>query len=102
MFVQYTNALASTHAVPSRHRVLPSQPSQTSITLIASVVIVNPLPPAPIDHVVGRTDDAQPPLPLASDGVLRWVWNGRFGEMLIEVIGGDVVVNGKRVTPHDL
>jgi hypothetical protein len=88
-------------ACPSHRRVRPTFPSQISIALIASAVIVNPLPPAPLDLAVGRIDDTQPPLPPASDGVLRWVWNGRFGEMLIEVIGSDVFVNGVRVTPHD-
>lgn len=57
------------------------------------------MPPA-LDVVVGRADDAQPPLPLASDGVLRWLWRGRFGEMLIEVIGDEVFVNGRRVQRH--
>ena len=61
---------------------------------------VNP-PPAPVlDIVIGRTDDAQPPLPLASDGVLRWLWHSRFGEILIEVIDDDVFVNGKQVNRH--
>jgi hypothetical protein len=32
--------------------------------------------------------------------VQRWVWQGRFGPMLIEVIGEQVFVNGQRVEPH--
>jgi hypothetical protein len=53
-----------------------------------------------IDVVIGHTDDAQPPLPLASEGVLRWVWHSKFGAILIEVMGDDVFVNGQRVEPH--
>jgi len=56
--------------------------------------------PAALDVIIGRADDAQPPLPLASDGVLRWVWRGRYGEMLIEVAGDEVFVNGARVSRH--
>lgn len=58
----------------------------------------NPWPP--LEVVIGRADDAQPPLPLASDGVQRWVWHSRFGEMLIEVAGDEVFVNGQRVHRH--
>lgn len=46
------------------------------------------------------TPDAQPALPLAADGVSRWVWESRYGAMLIEVSGDDVYVNGQRVEPH--
>lgn len=52
------------------------------------------------DVVIGDADDAQPSLPLASDGVRRWVWEGRFGAILIEVIENKVFVNGQRVEPH--
>lgn len=45
-------------------------------------------------------DDAQPLLPLASAGVQRWVWEGRYGPMLIEVMGDEVYVNGDRVERH--
>ena len=58
---------------------------------------MDPKLPAVLDVVLGHADDAQCPLPLSSDGVLRWVWRSRFGEMLIEVIGGEVFVNGQRV-----
>ena len=54
-----------------------------------------------LDVIVGCTDDAQPPLPLTSDGVLRWVWQSRFGAILIEVVGDEVFVNGQRVGRHD-
>jgi hypothetical protein len=61
---------------------------------------VDPTPPPAVEVIVGRADDTQPPLPLASDGVLRWVWHSRFGEMLIEVVGDEVFVNGRRVDRH--
>lgn len=44
-------------------------------------------------------DDAQSLLPLATEGVLRYVWEGRFGAVLIEVVGSDTFVNGKLVEP---
>ena len=46
--------------------------------------------------------EAQQPLPLATDGVLRYVWHGRYGTMLIEVVDEQVFVNGQRVEPHDV
>ncbi|MBL8344794.1 MAG: hypothetical protein JNN03_05085 [Rubrivivax sp.] len=61
---------------------------------------MHPNLPSALEVVIGHTDDAQPPLPLASDGVLRWLWRGRFGEMLIEVVGDEVFVNGQRVRRH--
>ena len=44
--------------------------------------------------------DAQRALELATAGVARWVWESRYGPMLIEVAGGEVFVNGERVEPH--
>lgn len=44
-----------------------------------------------------RENSPQTQLPLATEGVLRYVWEGRFGEMLIEVIGDEAFVNGERV-----
>lgn len=44
-------------------------------------------------------------LPLASAGVLRHVWESRFGPILIEVIGEQAFVNGalvERAPPPDL
>lgn len=38
--------------------------------------------------------------PAAADGASRWLWHSRFGSMLIEVVDGDVFVNGQRVQPH--
>ena len=48
---------------------------------------------------LGRGDSPDPELPLAADGVLRYVWHGRFGAMLVEVRDGQVFVNGQRVEP---
>jgi hypothetical protein len=45
-------------------------------------------------------DEQQLALSLASEGVLRYVWHSRYGDMLIEVLGEDVLVNGQRVERH--
>jgi hypothetical protein len=42
---------------------------------------------------------SQTDLPLATEGVLRYVWGSRWGEMLVEVVDGEVFVNGQRVEP---
>lgn len=44
-----------------------------------------------------REDSPQEALPLATDGVHRYVWESRFGSMLIEVVDGVAYVNGGRV-----
>lgn len=44
-----------------------------------------------------REDSPQEVLPLATEGVQRFVWESRFGSMLIEVVDGVAYVNGKRV-----
>jgi len=46
-----------------------------------------------------RDDSPQAPLPLATEGVLRYVWESRFGPMLIEVVDQVAFVNGNRVDP---
>lgn len=52
-------------------------------------------------EVLLRSDvDGQVALPLASESVLRYVWESRYGTILIEVDGEDVFVNGQRVEPH--
>jgi len=48
---------------------------------------------------VGSNNPDEPLLPLATDGVLRYVWHGKFGDMLVEVLGDGVFVNGQRVEP---
>jgi hypothetical protein len=52
------------------------------------------------DVLLSPGEQLEPSLPLGSDGVLRWVWHSRFGEMLIEVAGEQVFVNGQPVAPH--
>ena len=47
--------------------------------------------------LVRRGTDAQVDLPLASEGVLRYLWESRFGPMLIEVRDGSAFVNGQAV-----
>jgi hypothetical protein len=41
----------------------------------------------------------QSDLPLAAEGVQRYVWEGRFGAMLIEVRDDQVFVDGTLVEP---
>ena len=57
----------------------------------------------PLHTEVLRLREASPqePLPLATEGVQRYVWEGRFGAMLIEVIDGVAHVNGVRVEAVD-
>ena len=43
--------------------------------------------------------EAEAALPLAASGVQRLVWDGRYGQILIEVIGSQVRVNGDVVEP---
>lgn len=47
-----------------------------------------------------HADDRQTALPLASEGVLRYVWESKYGSILIEVVGSYVFVNGDRVERH--
>ena len=44
--------------------------------------------------------ETQLALTLASEGVLRYVWHSRHGDMLIEVRGDEAFVNGQRVERH--
>lgn len=41
----------------------------------------------------------QAEIPLATVGVQRYVWESRFGTILIEVIGDKTFVNGQAVEP---
>ena len=54
---------------------------------------------APLLPEVIRLLEASPQeaLPLATEGVQRYVWESRFGAMLIEVIEGTAYVNGEQV-----
>jgi hypothetical protein len=44
-----------------------------------------------------RGESSQVDLPLATEGVLRYVWECKYGPMLIEVREGRAYVNGKVV-----
>jgi hypothetical protein len=57
-----------------------------------------PSPPLP-EVVCGGDDGPQAPLPLASAGVQRYVWQMAHGPILIEIRDGGVYVNGDRVEP---
>ena len=48
----------------------------------------------------GERDSGQVPLSLATPGVQRWVWESRYGPMLIEVIRGQIYLNGELVQAH--
>ncbi len=48
--------------------------------------------------LLGPRRDDEPALPLATEGVQRYVWESTFGPMLIEVRDGAAFVNGQRVT----
>ncbi len=50
-------------------------------------------------EVIRRVETAQSDLPLATEGVARYVWESKFGEMMVEVADGVVFVNGDRVEP---
>lgn len=47
--------------------------------------------------VLLRINEHGDDLCLAAAGVLRYVWESRYGEILIEVVGDETVVNGRRV-----
>ena len=51
------------------------------------------------DIHLGTTDNNEPELPLVAEGVQRYVGEGAFGAMLIEVHDGAAFVNGQRVEP---
>ena len=50
-------------------------------------------------EVLLRRPDAPPELPLASEGVQRFLWESHFGPILIEVTADGMFVNGGRVEP---
>ena len=47
--------------------------------------------------LMGAHPSEQRALPLATEGVQRYVWQSAFGPMLIEVRDGAAFINGKRV-----
>jgi hypothetical protein len=53
--------------------------------------------------LIGAQRADEPALPLATEGVQRYVWQSTYGPMLIEVRDGAAFVNGQRVTSiHEL
>ena len=50
--------------------------------------------------LLGEARPDEPCLPLASEGVQRYVWRGSYGTMLIEVRDGVAYVNGQRVMSY--
>jgi len=53
-----------------------------------------------LPEVIRRLHDTpQDALPLATEGVQRYVWESRFGAMLIEVVDDVAYVNGDRIEP---
>ena len=48
---------------------------------------------------IHREATPQVDLPLATEGVLRYVWESQFGPILIEVKDGKSYVNGQLVEP---
>ena len=53
--------------------------------------------PSFAELVLPPQDSPQRALALVTEHVQRYVWDSRFGPMLIEVIDGIVYVNGERV-----
>jgi hypothetical protein len=54
----------------------------------------------PLPEVLLRLEETpQAELPLAAEDTLRYVWENRFGDMLIEVVDGVAYVNGDRIEP---
>ena len=51
--------------------------------------------------ICGGDAEPQAALPLASEGVQRFVWQMAHGEILIEIRDGCAYVNGDRVEPID-
>ena len=54
-------------------------------------------PPLLPEILSRRGPPPQADLPLAAEGVLRYVWESKFGAMLIEVRDGRTYVNGQAV-----
>lgn len=57
----------------------------------------DPRPPRPLIAGLPSEPVDGAALDGASEG--RWLWQGRFGSMLIELRRGQVFVNGQRVEP---
>ena len=55
--------------------------------------------PPVFPEVLLRRPGTPQELPLASEGVQRYLWESRFGPILIEVTADGMFVNGGRVEP---
>jgi hypothetical protein len=84
--------------VPNSDRTTPHVPKKNFRSHIPVVCPMNAMLTPEV--LICRADDQQSALPRASKGVLRYVWESRYGSILIEVSGTDVFVNGQRVEPH--
>jgi hypothetical protein len=65
-------------------------------TLDASAQMNIPLLP---EVLLGQDTFAEPEMPLATEGVQRYVWHSRFEAMLLEIKDGVAYVNGQAVEP---
>ncbi|HNW64274.1 MAG TPA: hypothetical protein PLX45_23395 [Piscinibacter sp.] len=54
-----------------------------------------PVPWRAVPHLQGAAEVGTP-----DRAAEQWVWQSRFGPIVIEVRGKDVFVNGDRVAPH--
>jgi hypothetical protein len=55
-----------------------------------------------LPEILTRRDASlQADLPLATEGVLRYVWESKYGSILIEVKDGQALVNGRVVEPAE-
>jgi hypothetical protein len=57
--------------------------------------------PAPPEVLAKPDVGLQAEPPAAAEGALRYVWESRFGPMLIEVRAGRAYVNGQPVEPSE-
>ena len=75
-------------------------PRTRHTTFVAPRTVNAPLLP---EVLMGAQRADEPALPLATEGVQRYVWQSAYGPMLIEVRDGAAFVNGQRVTSfHEL
>lgn len=51
------------------------------------------------EQIHGDPAPSQAALPLAAEGVQRFVWKMKHGDILIEILDGVTFVNGERVEP---
>lgn len=61
---------------------------------------IRPTPPVPSRVPAAPAPTGAPARAPAPAAAVRWVWESRFGPIVIEVRGDEVYVNGDRVEPH--